>query len=538
MRKIFCRLALITGVLILLCGVAGADNAYYFRVNSVTPSSRTIFEASAGKTISIDFTVRIGVLVSSDDAVSIDGYYKSADVLSWTVRSEDLFKQTSTKITIGGQSYSAPNCIRIGLANGTPAGIIDANVIVYGTMVATTETLIVDAVMNSSDAENLEANSELAQRGDVKSGTISLTTDSAPTSKDLGNVDSPYWNGLDPTFGKRGGSDKSKPKLRYKTVEAFTAGEIADREVYILGSQPLIDVYIAGKDAVKLFNLDKDQRKVNIRLTKENIKKYHIPFRVTSYDITSADGKYASSTVTITFNGANVAYKNYPLTFAMENNATKKPIAQVLKINVTPNTASPIWTTEADTTTVIDSSGSSLYSEQKTIPAASSDILKADQENYTVTNIENTYISGDVISTDSDGNYAVKSPDATADDSYVVVYISDDVLSADSLDAGFEFVYVTGNVKAISYYVDYTTMAYSEITSKKALEVPVAVQSTNGTFDPVIYKVSGDGGPYIITGKPEVVKVKNGVKLTKKMNVHTIGVLVKHKKYGSTEGTF
>ena len=498
MRKYLYRMAFVVGVLLLLTGNVWAGDTYYFKVNSVTPSSTPVFEATAGKTISLNFTVRIGVLVSSDDAgEEIDGYYKGASALSWNVSETELFTESSSKYSlVGGTLSDLPsNCVVITLSEGTKTGIIDVKVVITGTLTTATEELTVNAFMASADDSG-----NLTQKGETKSGTITLTTDSTPTEEDFADANSKYWNGLNPPFGKKGGSDKSKPKLVTTKPRAFNAGVMDERDIRIQGSSPLVNVYIAGRDAVKLFNLDKSMKNTNIELTQDNIKKYGIPFRVTSYDITSADGKSVTSIVTIAYSGANVSYKSYPVTFALENNNTRKPIAKAVKIDVIP-LVSPYWMAEGASTDKVDTYGDPLYSTTKT--TTSEDEFNADVENYEVSDVVRTSI--DVISEDDQGNYAVVSTDES------VIYISGE-LSTASKDAGFTYLYVSGD--QITYTVDYTTTDYVNVGTSKTITVSVPLKTTNGTVTPVTFKVGSKSGPYFITGKPDPDRVKNGLTYT------------------------
>ena len=498
MRKYLYRMAFVVGVLLLLTGNVWAGDTYYFKVNSVTPSSTPVFEATAGKTISLNFTVRIGVLVSSDDAgEEIDGYYKGASALSWNVSETELFTESSSKYSlVGGTLSDLPsNCVVITLSEGTKTGIIDVKVVITGTLTTATEELTVNAFMASADDSG-----NLTQKGETKSGTITLTTDSTPTEEDFADANSKYWNGLNPPFGKKGGSDKSKPKLVTTKPRAFNAGVMDERDIRIQGSSPLVNVYIAGRDAVKLFNLDKSMKNTNIELTQDNIKKYGIPFRVTSYDITSADGKSVTSIVTIAYSGANVSYKSYPVTFALENNNTRKPIAKAVKIDVIP-LVSPYWMAEGASTDKVDTYGDPLYSTTKT--TTSEDEFNADVENYEVSDVVRTSI--DVISEDDQGNYAVVSTDES------IIYISGE-LSTASKDAGFTYLYVSGD--QITYTVDYTTTDYVNVGTSKTITVSVPLKTTNGTVTPVTFKVGSKSGPYFITGKPDPDRVKNGLTYT------------------------
>ena len=172
--------------------------------------------------------------------------------------------------------------------------------------------------------------------------TIDIDTDTL----DPRDPESVMWNGLFPPFSPigfaTGSSDvgKLKPKVTWPKPNDFKPGVSTDTVVAtVTGPVEGINVYIAGKDAVKLFGLAKGA--ADIPLTSANVAQYNIPFRVVS--INSADNKAtgaksdkeSKTTVTIAFNGGNYALKGYPITVSAWNkNNSSKPAAKAVKLNV------------------------------------------------------------------------------------------------------------------------------------------------------------------------------------------------------------
>ena len=113
-----------------------------------------------------------------------------------------------------------------------------------------------------------------------------------PDTHDPRDPDSKEWNGLDPAFTNTISGDmevygKNKPSLGKveKSALAFKAGTSKDLQISLLGPITELDVYIAGKDAVKFWPDKWTDKTKNIQLTSDNIKAFNIPFRVTSYDL-------------------------------------------------------------------------------------------------------------------------------------------------------------------------------------------------------------------------------------------------------------
>ena len=119
---------------------------------------------------------------------------------------------------------------------------------------------------------------------------------------------STVYDGIDPLFsnsGMLGTADKIKitaPKLAKGQLKAGSASD-QTFSVALTGAMPEVSVYVAAKDAKKLWP-SLYTGSDNVLLTRANIAKYKIPFRVTDCDIKSGDIAGANNTLTLTFNGA------------------------------------------------------------------------------------------------------------------------------------------------------------------------------------------------------------------------------------------
>ena len=218
---------------------------------------------------------------------------------------------------------------------------------------------------------------------------VPVAEDPNPLADTPGDPESNNWDGIEPPFAftTENGNFKDKPtfntsKLVFNgtgaskdvytsTSKALVAGASADFTVEIQGdSLDIVDVYIAAADAIKLWPLscDKKYNKAiegtkwteDISLTQANIKKWKIPFRVTSKDTklsTATTGKTKDkvlTTLTIAYNGAQVAYKGFPLTIAASNQKTRttnrsgttnKPVTKKFTIDVNSSRSTPQWVT-------------------------------------------------------------------------------------------------------------------------------------------------------------------------------------------------
>lgn len=168
------------------------------------------------------------------------------------------------------------------------------------------------------------------------------------TTQDTQMPYSTAYNGLDPSFsnnGMLGTADKIKiiaPKLANGQLKAGSASD-QTFSFTVQGSMPEVNVYVAAKDARKLWP-DTYFGTEDVLLTRSNIAKYKIPFRVTDCYISSEDIAGSNNTLTLAFNGANVSLKNFPITVSANNDnpKMKKPATKILKLNVN-ETAAPEW---------------------------------------------------------------------------------------------------------------------------------------------------------------------------------------------------
>ena len=401
-------LAVVVGVLLSLSVSAWADGetTYYYKLGKVTPPNAT-YNAESTTDVSLEYQVEV-----SYANTATDGYYVNANLLSWEVEN---FEVSSRKIQFGTQNateldnnYSImdPTSLVNAESSGvtTDAGTVAAKITLTGKVTSDTSPVSVAFSLYSNDGDAVTDSTTISTV--LESGAATTTDEAttvytdkseadyeaAQTTDDPGTTDDPEvthdvrnyddddpklgWNGLNPPFTnapKHVSFDyteaKAKPAIKISKA-SFSGGTSKDLKIdTITGPITELNVYIAAKDAMKLypnegFTKDSDP----IVLTKENIKKYNIPFRVTSYDlgktITSKNEKDAKkawknlkNSVTISFNGGKVQYKGFPITISAKNEVTgdDKPVAKTLKIDVTPNTSLPYW---VEPTTVVKGSGS------------------------------------------------------------------------------------------------------------------------------------------------------------------------------------
>ena len=402
MKKRIFMLALIMGVLLSFSASAWAD--LYYKVDSVTPTNPNI-TASVGDTITVSFQTTVDIQSSTN---AVNGYFKNANLVSWDVGSASTFRITESKYTVVNPSAAESEtpetvtksyCLYTNAASVSEGStlILTLSVDVTGEVLAVGDLPIRVFLYRIGDGANAIEDSTVSTANEVDNSEASpedgagVTIEPEPEEDTpdprgyTGNTDddyAEYWDGIPPTYPRavdtgwtqRTTLDKKsgKPKLKTSKVPAFTAGTSGDVQIEITGASPTVNVGIAGKDAVKLYGADNANKDTFIPLTKANIKKYNIPFRVTSYDINSDDeGKAsakASSTVTLAFNGAKVSYKGFPLTFQISNGntASGKPVTKTLKIDVNDSTLAPVWLAPTKHSDVSDDAGNPVYTLAKT----------------------------------------------------------------------------------------------------------------------------------------------------------------------------
>ncbi|MBQ7220324.1 MAG: hypothetical protein IJS28_05020 [Synergistaceae bacterium] len=624
MKKRIFALALVVGILLSLSASAWAENAYY-SVTKVEAEYSKIYKVTerAGKA----FTIRVRAMLENGNS----GSNPEANKIVWSIAQDDRNPIENLDISLSEDTKGVTS-EALPASGGTTitayftgtiktSGDVTITAALYKDDAAATDVGTGDSLRKASGTATVQFRMDTDKEDEgTADGTLFSSDgqsfdieedDPEPEDEEdprgnTGNVDSEEWDGIDPTYPnskytswtQRKTLDKKsgKPKLKTTKVPAFTASTSGDTTITILGASPTVNVGIAGKDAVKLFGLDTSAKDTFIPLDKANIKKYGIPFRVTSYDINSDDegkaSKNASSTVTLAFNGAYVSYKGFPLTFQIANgNTGSKPVTKSIKIDVNPTTATPSWV--APTLHISDSADEganskglivkTTYNEDEVVAdeelyyaiKASSD-YEAEGFEYETDDVEVAIVQMDVdpadLPTDDDedgegteGNtmtrnfegqeggegeeetpaaapeekIVVYSPDETGEyvidgESYDIFYISrsdptitvefwgtttdsaDDYIKSvtfSSESPDYKVSFDTAEITKYTYTMDYSYVTDDEMAAKnKGVELVVAVSKGNTDITETTYTVSGSAAPYVITVKPELSKVKNGVK--------------------------
>ncbi len=481
MKKRIFMLALVVGVLLSVCASAWATT--YLTITNLRAEYETIYKAEQRQ--GAKFSIRVRAEINPTPQTQVF----DANRIVWTV-SQDAGNQiispeispTSKDIPSSGDVaevrltgiISGEGTVRVTGTlykdNVEASGTAAANQSVYKTKF--TEVQFVNTTGTETPVQNfpsISGDTPIAIE-DVLDGTASQKAD----------PDSEFWDGIDPKYPSATleaqaalTADKgAKPKLGKieKTALTFAAGTAGTLTIPITGGCPVVDVYIAAKDAIKLGWLPRGST-TDIQLTKANIKSYDIPFRINAESITTDTTKTASSTLTLAFNGANVAYKGFPITIAMTNSltGTSKPVKKAVKINVTPIDKLPTWYRDEYTE----------LTGTKDVDLSSGDIIGV-VDGSSIVSKDYTYvsISGDMRIS---GDYRVASGDSTVTYSYT--------------------------------YYGYKPVAYDKSARPKQVwEIAVPLTGSGDVDEsdsPLEFYVSGDNivAPYIITVKGE----KNGV---------------------------
>ena len=556
MKKRIFAIALVVGVMLSVCGSAWA--AAEIKVYQLSTFGAEYLNLNNAKSrAGLSFTVRIRAKIQPD--VETDGYQANRVFFEVTDATHNIVSKDSLKITPTSVDTTGEAFVATAELSGTL--LPEATLKTLGDSVTDEVTLKATLYKNSSATDTTPSNTSSASAktldttvtfgtstaDDVRNTVANFPTisnDSIFYASDVfeatdsmkSDPDSEFWDGIDPKYPSNATALKAqealtadkgaKPKLGKidKNKLNFKADETGTLTIPITGGCPVVDVYIAAKDANKLWPASVDKSGDPIKLTKANIKKFNIPFRITGENITTATGKTASSTLTLAFNGANVAYKGYPITIEMTNSLTSKPVAKAIKINVTPNTNVPgIYRYEPTETTI---TGLSYDIEQGALVgyAASNDkdnIVRFAEDtqldNATARGadgsydvylnekaIESYYYDEDI----GEGTYSFKFAKITSGEVSFDVAKGYWVVSADKTD---------NNTTAHVYYdMSYTAPAL-KLYDKKAkpkqvwdISVPLTGSGdVSETNSPRVFYVSGDAiAPYIVTTKGEG---KNGV---------------------------
>ncbi|MBQ7543922.1 MAG: hypothetical protein IJT02_03165 [Synergistaceae bacterium] len=358
MKRII-RLALVLGVLFSLCGSAWAANSYYLtKAEGSYIKVYNVVAAGTTKVISLRAYVRALEGTSAIEATkvkwsvsgsNITGTFDESSATTYDVDLDGTSKTLEATFTASATATTTAT-FKIELLSGT-SSTSDKN---DGDMTyAASKTVTIDFTTEAGTDE----------RNEDFPGSWLDSTKADPDWPAL-------WDGIDLIYGggedgNRGPGSADNPSVKSMTPLTFTAGTSATAKITIQGAAPSAWIGITAKDAYKLGWLaDKPGKTTNaddILLTKENIKKYGIPFRVTGYDMTPSMTKGAQSTITITYNGAKVSYKGFPLTVYAINSAPKKKgtttpykvenvkaSKKTFKLNINPNAMPAVAVTSPD----------------------------------------------------------------------------------------------------------------------------------------------------------------------------------------------
>ncbi len=373
MRKHVFITALLAALVLCVSASAWAAQTGGYTIDSMTTAYKTVYSADvhAGYFASIVIRANLKNYESKDNAPN---YAVSADTLTWSVTNSDgallrckvvsldKYEEVSTMdISDMGYAESTATPYRVKLV-GTiaKAGTVKVKAALSGkSMKANNGTLTseVEITFTATSRDNgtvIKTNEtgDDAPAEDVSASSIAPDSD----THDPRDPASREWNGLFPPFTLNTSGDAAsgvKASVSWAKPEDFTAGVSTDTIVAtVKGPATGINVYIAAKDTVKLYGIEKTAA-VDIPLTSKNISLYNIPFRVTVIDdsknIATGDKKKdkdVTTTVTVAFNGGNFEYKGFPLTISAWNaNNADKPAAKTVKLNITPNDSTPEWGT-------------------------------------------------------------------------------------------------------------------------------------------------------------------------------------------------
>ena len=541
MKKRIFMLAMIAALVLSSVASALAENEHWF-FNLQKGGVENVTATTANGTTTITFTAKVEYEIAKDDDTSqlspatalteANGWYKNANLLKITVGSEkNVFTATTFKINDTDVEDEADPYVVIDNTVASPNSTWKA-----GSNGTFTASVVATGTITDDTVENIPITLTLYSASDPTSAITEYDSSATYTKKDSivendgdtedpRDPDSKKWDGLDPVFLHSINTDsydygKTKPALGKvdKSKLTFKAGTEGTLVVPMTGPIEEFNVYIAGKDAVKLYGLEKGAD--DIPLTSDNIKQYNIPFRVTA--VTSTDTvkgkdakemaknwKAAKDSVTIAFNGGKVQYKGFPLTFSMANgNTSSKPVAKTLKIDVTPNTAVPAWVASVKSTDkIVD--GKPVYVDQVTTTDADeyAALVEDGYEDY------KDSVDGWTLYLDEDGNsvevtYNKGKPNNTPEVEGKTFSTGKDAGIVDK-DADTDYWYE----KYTTYYVkkDYTKYVSKKLGKKDPLlEISAALfpeggydgdaEDKGGHIPETVYAVSADG-PYLITYK-------------------------------------
>ena len=355
-------LAVMIGVLLSVCASAWATTSYGITMTAAAYRKKCNIDTDSGTPITIP--IQALVAVSGQD-LSSQGYTTAATKVVFSYSDPDGVL-TSPSITDAEQDVSSTpeTYIKNAKLKGTAqkSGTVTITATLYnGTSPSTrTNTSSLNYLVGPAEIIfTTESGSDVVNTDFITQGPSDevVVYDENPNPIDATGAnfdDKELWNGIDPVFTNAISSydKKLKPKIATSkpsftkagaSAKALKAGVSDDFKVEIKGPVTEVNVYVAAKDAKKLWGYTGS---TNITLNSKDIESYKIPFRVTAVDLKSKDlTKDTVNSVTIAYNGAHLSYKGFPITVSAKNANTTKDVTKTYKINIDSGRAVPQWVT-------------------------------------------------------------------------------------------------------------------------------------------------------------------------------------------------
>ena len=366
MKKRVFITALIAALVLSFSASAWAGRGGY-TINGMAPAYTTV---SSSPDRTGDFA-QIVVRLTLKKCASADGvgdYALSADTLTWSL--ETLRGTLVRAKIVSVDKYEELKTVDISnMANTGEDGVAYYRAKLAGTISGDAVIRVIAAISGASmknpspssaiTTYSVDIKFDSTATSDTKSSpefaddlAASSFTDDTDETHDERDPESREWNGLTMPYTMTPGTAASgvKPKITWAKPDDFKAGTEATVVATITGPVEEINAYVAAKDAVKLYGIEKSAA-VDIPLTSANVKQYNIPFRVTVIDDSKNvatgeknDDKGAETKVTLAFNGGKFSMKGFPITLSATNsNSSGKATVKAVKLNVTPNTDVPEW---------------------------------------------------------------------------------------------------------------------------------------------------------------------------------------------------
>ena len=571
--------------LVLSCvGMAAADTHVFFKLVGISNVSKD----TSGDVTTISFDVSADWEVASNDDTTSkngtdfsNGWFKNANLVKWKVGgSSNTFTPTSFTVTVIGSTTTQSSGDSVddpfflmkpisGTVNYGSSGSYAFKVVAKGTLqYPDKDCQIRVSLYNGADDSTILDSYTTGETAVKEVDGAEVLDGIDPIDYDPRNPYGYAWDGIDPVLSndinvKSYDYGKAKPKLGKieKADLTFTPGDSKDVLVVpITGPVTKVDVYIAVKDAKKLYPASADKITKDIQLTRENIGLYSIPFRITSYDFAKTvtgsttkeiqkAWKKAESSVTLSFNGAYLEYKGFPITFALSNtNNSSKPTKKAVKLNIGSEFSTPAWTynvASREITTSLDVAEKMVAKKSWDQYVTKYTPIRVEDEALSIDNYYVTPASWDLTIPD-DISYDVVFQ--STDKAYYVVptkarVISDDGITViSSADNDGNYVYSTKWGKTPSYY--YHPFDILTVLEKK--DKPEAAAAVGGdTVESIdeTFTVSADFAPYAITVKPALTDTakftkffENGYKVTLVQPVYDYLGSVKSNGYVRIQG--